>query len=314
MTLSAWSKELKCWALRSGESATPYVGSEELQFQNPLLRWHDAPYFPCVGSWWATSLFAARDVWLWWPRDRMTWLMMSGKLWKKCWWGWPVMTLFEVTGAYLEKSWALRLATSMVLERHGDILENACWLCPTNNAQHINLAELDATVKGVLLWQTRTVHLHTDSVCIYHWLTDGKSPNKHQSCKWDAGSKEVDNPTAADPWIRPPSQCYFCCVEAEFGRWANSSTKEMATFDKAQVRFLTPDVPCSDRSINTWTNSSHTSTMWTSWHQMTYFCHRICLSTTKAIVRSIIQTSEECQSIDPVGKGKNWSCRQLVWT
>ena len=67
------------------------------------------------------------------------------------------------------------LATGVVLERHGDILEDACWLRLTNNTQHINLAELDTMVKVLnlaLQWQARTVHLHTDSVCIYHWLTD----------------------------------------------------------------------------------------------------------------------------------------------
>ena len=63
----------------------------------------------------------------------------------------------------------------MVLERHGDVLEYACWLCPTNDAQHIDLAELDATVKGLnltLQWQARIVYLHTDSMGVYHWLTD----------------------------------------------------------------------------------------------------------------------------------------------
>ena len=67
------------------------------------------------------------------------------------------------------------LATNMVLERHGNILEDAFWLHLTNGGQHINLTELDTTVKGLnlaLQLQARTVHLHTDSVCIYHWLTD----------------------------------------------------------------------------------------------------------------------------------------------
>ena len=67
------------------------------------------------------------------------------------------------------------LAPGMVLERHGDILEDACWLRSTNDTQHIYLAELGTMLKGlnlVLQWQTRTVHLRTDSVCIYHWLTN----------------------------------------------------------------------------------------------------------------------------------------------
>ena len=58
------------------------------------------------------------------------------------------------------------LTTGVVLERIGTVLEDACWLCPKNDAQHINLAELDATLKGLnlaLQWQAKVVHLHTDS-------------------------------------------------------------------------------------------------------------------------------------------------------
>ena len=50
----------------------------------------------------------------------------------------------------------------------------------------------------------------------------------------------------------------------------------------------------------------------------TYFCHRICSSTTKAIVRSIVQTCKECQSIGPVEKSEElkWEITGigLVWT
>jgi len=70
---------------------------------------------------------------------------------------------------------ASSLATGVVLERDGAIVEDACWLRPTNDAQHINLAELDATLKGLnlaLQWHAEVVHLHTDSLCVYHWLTD----------------------------------------------------------------------------------------------------------------------------------------------
>ena len=62
------------------------------------------------------------------------------------------------------------LATGTVLERHDEILDDECWLHPTNDTQHIDLAELDASVKGLnftLQWQARTVHLCTDFVCIY---------------------------------------------------------------------------------------------------------------------------------------------------
>ena len=77
----------------------------------------------------------------------------------------PARGNWSVSGKEL-KAWvdASSLATGVVLERHRDVLEDACWLRPTNDAQRISLAELDATVKGLnlaLQWQARTVHLQT---------------------------------------------------------------------------------------------------------------------------------------------------------
>ena len=46
------------------------------------------------------------------------------------------------------------------------MLEDACWLQPENDAQHINLAEQDAVLKGinlVLQWQCKVLHMKTDS-------------------------------------------------------------------------------------------------------------------------------------------------------
>ena len=50
-----------------------------------------------------------------------------------------------------------------------------CWLRPENDARHINLAELDVTLKRVnlaLQWQARMLHIVTDSVCTHRWITD----------------------------------------------------------------------------------------------------------------------------------------------
>ena len=51
-----------------------------------------------------------------------------------------------VTGEEIN-SWvdASSLVMGVVLENHGAIVEDACWLRPINDAQHINLAELDVT-------------------------------------------------------------------------------------------------------------------------------------------------------------------------
>ena len=43
---------------------------------------------------------------------------------------------------------ASSVAAGVALEMNGTVIEDACWLHPTNDAQHINLAELDAALKG----------------------------------------------------------------------------------------------------------------------------------------------------------------------
>ena len=41
------------------------------------------------------------------------------------------------------------LATGVVLERSATALEDVCWLCLKNDAQHIKLVELNAILKGL---------------------------------------------------------------------------------------------------------------------------------------------------------------------
>ena len=68
---------------------------------------------------------------------------------------------------------ASSLAIRVALEWHKAVLEDACWLCPENDAQDINLAELDTVLKGInlaLQWQSRMLCIKTDSVCVYHWV------------------------------------------------------------------------------------------------------------------------------------------------
>ena len=70
---------------------------------------------------------------------------------------------------------ASSIATGVALETNGTVIEDACWLRPINDAQHINLAELDATLKGInwaLLWEATVLHLVTDLACVHRWISD----------------------------------------------------------------------------------------------------------------------------------------------
>ena len=58
---------------------------------------------------------------------------------------------------------------------NGTVVEDACWLHPEKDSQHINLAELDAIIKGInlaIFWKMTTLHLFTDSACVHKWISD----------------------------------------------------------------------------------------------------------------------------------------------
>ena len=70
---------------------------------------------------------------------------------------------------------ASSLATGVSLVYDGAVVEDACWLRPEKDSQHINLVELDAIIKGInlaILWKTTTLHLFTDSTCVHKWISD----------------------------------------------------------------------------------------------------------------------------------------------
>ena len=68
---------------------------------------------------------------------------------------------------------ASSLATGVSLVYDGAVVEDACWLRPEKDSQHINLVEFDAITKGInlaILWKTTTLHLFTDSACVHEWI------------------------------------------------------------------------------------------------------------------------------------------------
>ena len=73
---------------------------------------------------------------------------------------------------WVDTSW---LATEATREANRSVVKDVSWLHPANNEQHINLAELNAVLKGVnlaLLWLVRVLHIRTDSASVYQWTSD----------------------------------------------------------------------------------------------------------------------------------------------
>ena len=65
---------------------------------------------------------------------------------------------------------ASSLAIGVAIEYDGAIIEDASWLRPVHADKHINLAELDAVLRGINLalhWKASVIHLRTDSACMH---------------------------------------------------------------------------------------------------------------------------------------------------
>ncbi|KFD62362.1 hypothetical protein M514_25485 [Trichuris suis] len=82
----------------------------------------------------------------------------------------PVRGTWNVSGERA-RLWvdASALAIGAALEVDGSIVEDAAWLRP-NDACHINMAEVDAAIKGLnlaLSWNVKTVELMTDSSTVF---------------------------------------------------------------------------------------------------------------------------------------------------
>jgi len=69
---------------------------------------------------------------------------------------------------------ASSFALGAVVEVGGHVVEDGTWL-RHEDASHINMAELDAVIKGInmaIMWNMRKLHLCTASLTAYHWITD----------------------------------------------------------------------------------------------------------------------------------------------
>ena len=89
----------------------------------------------------------------------------------------PVRGRWDVTGT-AAVVWvdASMLAYGAVVEVQDEVIEDASWLRKAECTSHINMAELDAVLKGLnvaLSWGMTTVKVMTDSATVHRWIEDG---------------------------------------------------------------------------------------------------------------------------------------------
>ena len=97
----------------------------------------------------------------------------------------PVKGKWSVSAKKQCKVWcdASSIAIGASIDIEGQIVEDAAWLRKNDDSMHINVAELEAVLKGLNLaikWGMKEADLVTDSVTVYNWvrsvITDSHRP------------------------------------------------------------------------------------------------------------------------------------------
>ena len=70
---------------------------------------------------------------------------------------------------------ASSLAIGALIQVVETTVEDATWLRKETSDIHVNMAELDAVIRGMnmaLMWKLKKVTVFTNSVTVFHWVSD----------------------------------------------------------------------------------------------------------------------------------------------
>ena len=201
---------------------------------------------------------------------------------------------------------ASSLALGIVIEVDGNVVEDASWLRSEDSSSHINMAELDAVIKGVnaaLAWKLKKLHVRTDSLAVYHWISNalsGKVRLKTEASSEMLIRRRVDTIEAlVDEYglildielVR--SECNRADALTRVAqKWLgkpNGCDKPIVTVCGGAIESL------SDETIA----SIHEETGHHGIKRTLYFSRKVSPAVTRRDVRRVVKACQVCQSIDP---------------
>ncbi|KFD63395.1 hypothetical protein M514_24416 [Trichuris suis] len=197
---------------------------------------------------------------------------------------------------------ASALALGVVLEVNGAVIEDAAWL-RSDDTQHINMAELDAVIKGLnlgLSWQMKDIELMTDSLTVHRWLNDSLS-----------GRTRLKTKAASEMLIRRRMATILALVEEHnlnlgvtLVRFAENRADALTRVPR---RWLTPtertEVAACVSAAASQTDQLIAEIHCTSGHpgvkRTLYFAKRRDPTVSKKCVSRVVSNCHICRSIDP---------------
>ena len=210
---------------------------------------------------------------------------------------------------------ARSLATEVSLEHDGAVVEDASWLRKEKDTQHINLAELDAVLKGInmaLMWEATILHIHTDSAYVHKWVTDtltGKFRVRTGAASEMLIRRRLD---ALASLVKEYGLSVDVDVRSEHNRADSLTRVPQRWFDlvkkAAEPPYCASAVSPSEHDSE-WIRSIHHRSGHPGVRRTLYFIRQVDPTVSKASVWTIVRNCKKCQSIDP--PPMSWPKRKL---
>ncbi|KFD61492.1 hypothetical protein M514_26305 [Trichuris suis] len=212
---------------------------------------------------------------------------------------------------------------AVVLEVNGAVIEDAAWL-RSDDTQHINMAELDAVIKGLnlgLSWQMKDNDRMTDSLTVHRWLNDSLSGRTRLKTKaatlseWLndslSGRTRLKTKAASEMLFRRRMATILALVE-EYNlnlgvTLVRSAENRADALTRVPRRWLTPTersklAACAS-AIASQTDQLIAEIHCTSGHpgvkRTLYFAKRRDPTVSKKCVSRVVSNCHICRSIDP---------------
>ena len=193
---------------------------------------------------------------------------------------------------------ASNIALGAVLEVDGYAVEDTAWLRKRDDFTHINVAELEAVLKGInlaLKWGIRELELMTDSATVCSWISSVVSEDKRIRTK---GAAELIIKRRIgilrDLLNEFSIELRVTHVSSQKNK-ADVLTRVKSTWLKADEK-INSDGVCSLSlsEVRTLHNTHHCGV-----ERSLYLAKKVDQGVSREQVRKVVQSCQECQSIDP---------------
>ena len=208
---------------------------------------------------------------------------------------------------------ASMLAYGAVVEVQDEVIEDASWLRKAECTSHINMAELDAVLKGLnvaLSWGMTTVKVMTDSSTVYRWIEDGLT-----------GKNRLRTRAANEMLIRRRVDVVMSLVE-EYGLHMTvalvpSARNKADVMTRVPAKWLKQEVKTEEAVATCVVDVAevHRAVGHPGVRRTWYFAKKRDPQVTRRSAQRVVKDCVECQSIDPAAvKWKKGSLEvEEVW-